>query len=97
MVILNKKEYSDDDFVEQEQPPEFCNLKVYPLAAQMEYEAGILSHVAAIIHCVLVPDGIPEFLLDNLKNFQNFVGDVEEVFVGYCPPLNIFTTLLPTI
>jgi glycosyltransferase involved in cell wall biosynthesis len=93
MVILNKKEYPDDDFVQQEQPPEFCNLKVYPLAAQMEYEAGILSHVAAIITCVLVPNGIPQFLLDNLKNFQQSVGDVEEVVVGYCTDVGCDITL----
>ena len=93
MVILNKKEYPDDNFVIEEQPPEFCNLIVYPLASQMEYEAGILSHVAGLLTCVLIPNVFPPFLLDNLKNFQMSTGDVDEVNVGYCTDIGCDITL----
>ena len=83
MVLLNKKEYQED--FEQFHHKEYFNLKLFPRAAELEYEAGILSYLASITFpCVFVKSGQEsQFFLDNLQNFTESVGDCDEILVAY--------------
>ena len=47
MVLINKKEYSDElGIFKDEFNEEYFNLKIYPLVGILEKEAGLLSDIS---------------------------------------------------
>ena len=68
MTTLNKKEYQVS--FEKKYIEEYCNLQIYPYAALLEKEAGLLSDFAEVVECTIDVYGENDFLKDNLRNFK---------------------------
>lgn len=68
VVTLNRKEYQED--FEEFHHEEYFNLKIYPEAARIEQEAGLLSELVEMFKgdCTLELLGASEFLIDNVPS-----------------------------
>jgi len=98
MVLLNKKEYSEN--FEQLHHKDYFNLKLFPRAGELEQEAGLLTELSEMFegNCSFELLGASEFLVDNLPKcsgdhvitYLDGHGEFNGVFILSleCPELN---------
>ena len=90
MVLINKKEYSDELGIFKDVfNEEYFNLKIYPLVGVLEKEAGLLSDISEAYieegiktNCVVYGNSNfadISFLNDNLLNFEQVITTTDEI------------------